>query len=129
ETQLAHYGERDVPAHLVLELEDTQRELARHEADLRRLRPGSADARPPYLGLATFQESSADLFFGRDALIADLVERAGRAPFLAGLGASGSGKSSVVCADLIPMLKGGDLPSAVAVHEAQVKLCRSKNTS
>jgi hypothetical protein len=112
ETQRALYGERDVPTHIVLELEDTRRELVRIEADLRRLRPGLADARPPYLGLLTFQEANADLFFGRDTLVADLVERAGRAPFLAVLGASGSGKSSVVRAGLIPMLRGGALPGS-----------------
>jgi polynucleotide 5'-kinase involved in rRNA processing len=42
-------------------------------------------------------------------VIADLVERARRAPFLVVLGASGSGKTSVVRAGLIPMLKAGAL--------------------
>jgi WD40 repeat protein len=112
EMQRGRFAERDTPAHLVLEIEDIRRELVRIEADLRRLRPSATDARSPYLGLATFQEANADLFFGRDALVANLVEYAGRAPFLAVLGASGSGKSSVVRAGLIPMLKGGNLPGS-----------------
>ena len=82
-------------------------------ADLRRLRPGPVtDESAPYLGLLTFQEPDADHFFGRDVLVADLVDRAGRAPFLAVLGASGSGKSAVVRAGLIPLLKGGALPGS-----------------
>src|SRR5215213_4283524 len=75
ETQHSRYNGRDVPPHLVLEIEDTRRELTRIETDLRRLRPVPVDARPPYLGLATFQESNADVFFGRDTLVADLVAR------------------------------------------------------
>ena len=112
EAQRAHYGAGAAPPHILLELEDIAHDLARCQADLRRLHTGPTDARPPYLGLSTFQESNADLFFGRDALITDLVERAGHAPFLAVLGASGSGKSSVVRAGLIPMLKSGSLPGS-----------------
>ena len=112
ETQAAGFGALNVPPHIVLNLEDTQRELTRTLADLRRVRPGPAAEQSPYLGLLTFQETNADLFFGRDALVADLVERARRSPFVAVLGASGSGKSSVVRAGLIPMLKGGALPGS-----------------
>jgi hypothetical protein len=68
-------------------------------------RRAASDKRSPYLGLLTFQESNAEYFFGRDSLIADLVAKAGQAPFLAVLGPSGSGKSSVVRAGLIPALK------------------------
>jgi hypothetical protein len=104
EMQRGRFAERDTPAHLVLEIEDIRRELVRIEADLRRLRPSATDARSPYLGLATFQEANADLFFGRDALVANLVEYAGRAPFLAVLGASGwwstNSRSSGRCCQL-----------------------------
>jgi hypothetical protein len=112
ESQRARFGDGAVPPHIVLELDETARDLAQHTAELRRLRPGPIDERNPYLGLLTFQEQDADRFFGRDTLVADLVERAGRAPFLAVLGASGSGKSSVVRAGLVPMLKGGALPGS-----------------
>ncbi|MBE2220720.1 MAG: PQQ-binding-like beta-propeller repeat protein [Anaerolineae bacterium] len=65
---------------------------------------------PPYKGLHYFDESDADLFFGRDGLTAQLAARltkqaASDQRFLAVVGASGSGKSSVVRAGLIPALR------------------------
>jgi WD40 repeat protein len=68
----------------------------------------------PYKGLKYFDESDAELFIGREALTAKLVgrvrglatgpeNRTGR--FLAIVGASGSGKSSLVRAGLIPALR------------------------
>jgi transcriptional regulator with XRE-family HTH domain len=65
----------------------------------------------PYKGLMYFDESDADLFFGREALTARLVERvmavARDAPLrcLAVVGASGSGKSSLVRAGLAVALQ------------------------
>jgi len=59
----------------------------------------------PYQGLEHFDEDDADLFFGREALTARLVERLNRHNFLAVVGASGSGKSSLVRAGLVPALK------------------------
>jgi DNA-binding SARP family transcriptional activator/tRNA A-37 threonylcarbamoyl transferase component Bud32 len=69
----------------------------------------------PYKGLRPFQEADADDFFGREALVEQLVERLtpsknGRSRdnrFLAVVGPSGSGKSSVVKAGLIPALREG----------------------
>ena len=58
----------------------------------------------PYPGLAYFGPSDADLFFGRDAAITRLAEAVGRQSFTALVGASGSGKSSVVLAGLAPRL-------------------------
>ena len=58
----------------------------------------------PYPGLAFFGPGDADLFFGRDAAIARLTEAVGRQSFTALMGASGSGKSSVVLAGLAPRL-------------------------
>lgn len=65
---------------------------------------------PPYKGLNYFDESDAELFFGREALTQHLAARTtGQADanqrFLAVVGASGSGKSSVVRAGLIPALR------------------------
>lgn len=64
---------------------------------------------PPYKGLYYFDEADAELFFGREALTEGLVTRvtAGAETdnrFLAIVGASGSGKSSVLRAGLIPGL-------------------------
>ena len=60
----------------------------------------------PYKGMAYFDEQDAHLFFGREALTADLLGRLNEYPFLAVVGASGSGKSSLVRAGLIPAMKG-----------------------
>jgi len=65
---------------------------------------------PPYKGLYFFDESDAEWFFGREALTETLVERLNTGlrsdhRFLAVVGASGSGKSSVVRAGLIPALR------------------------
>ena len=64
---------------------------------------------PPFKGLRSFAESDADLFFGREALTDRLMERIRGTPsdlrFLAVVGASGIGKSSIVGAGLIPALR------------------------
>ncbi len=63
----------------------------------------------PYKGLSYFDENDADLFVGREALTAKLASRILHLPpdirFLAIVGASGSGKSSLVRAGLIPALR------------------------
>jgi hypothetical protein len=59
----------------------------------------------PYRGLQTFDEEHAEFFFGRDADIQRLVEKLKATRFLAVVGASGSGKSSLVRAGLIPALR------------------------
>lgn len=62
---------------------------------------------PPYKGLQYFDEADADHFLGREALTARLAGRLRAERFLAVIGASGSGKSSVVRAGLIPALRRG----------------------
>jgi WD40 repeat protein len=65
----------------------------------------------PYRGLAAFTEADADFFCGREQLVEDLKNHLRRHPrFLAVVGPSGSGKSSVVQAGLLPTLRRGDLP-------------------
>ena len=70
----------------------------------------------PYKGLRAFQEADADDFFGRNALIgqllARLVEPGEESRFLAVVGPSGSGKSSAVKAGLVPALRKGALPGS-----------------
>lgn len=70
--------------------------------------PGRVDV-CPYLGLRTFQEEDADSFFGRGADVSRLLERLEGGRFLAVLGPSGSGKSSLVRAGLVPALREGAL--------------------
>ena len=64
-----------------------------------------AIAKNPYLGLAAFKEEDAANFFGREFVTRQLVTAVKKKPFVAVVGASGSGKSSVVFAGLIPQLK------------------------
>ncbi|MEH2086956.1 nSTAND1 domain-containing NTPase [Nostoc sp.] len=63
----------------------------------------------PYRGLSYFDctEADANLFYGRTALTDELLEKVRSGNFLAVLGASGSGKSSVVRAGLLYQLKLG----------------------
>lgn len=67
----------------------------------------------PYKGLRAFQEADAADFFGRDALIKTLLQRLRETGdshrFLAVVGPSGSGKSSVVKAGLLPALRKGHI--------------------
>ena len=58
----------------------------------------------PYLGFRAFDVAHSSLFFGRERGIAELSERVGQHPVCVVVGASGSGKSSLVRAGLIPHL-------------------------
>lgn len=73
--------------------------LARGEA------PPAYNSACPFMGLAAFQYGDREYFFGREALVNDLLSRLGRHRFLAVLGPSGCGKSSVVLAGLLPALE------------------------
>ncbi len=82
-------------------------------------------SRPPYRGLTRFEPDDAELFFGRDQLVERLTELNRKHRFTAVFGPSGSGKSSLLRAGLIPRLRtprdgegGGDreaTPAAVRV--------------
>jgi class 3 adenylate cyclase/WD40 repeat protein len=67
---------------------------------------------PPYRGLTTFEASDAEFFFGRERLLAEIVSRLAGTPLLGIVGPSGSGKSSVVRAGLMPGLAAGVLPGS-----------------
>jgi energy-coupling factor transporter ATP-binding protein EcfA2 len=58
----------------------------------------------PYRGLDRFEDRDTALFFGRDQLIKSLLTQLSSSPILLVLGASGSGKSSLVRAGLLPAL-------------------------
>ena len=70
----------------------------------------------PYLGLLAFDAASADRFFGRERLVADLVVRLGKegtgSRCLVIVGPSGSGKSSLARAGLLPALRQGAVPGS-----------------
>ncbi len=66
----------------------------------------------PYPGLRPFHQDEADLFFGREAQVEDMLARLEAHRFLAVVGTSGCGKSSLVRAGLIPALEQGFLSDA-----------------
>ncbi len=59
----------------------------------------------PYPGLRPYLRDEADLFFGRDEQVAQVLGRLHEARFLAVVGTSGCGKSSLVYAGIIPALE------------------------
>ncbi|OUC14859.1 MAG: hypothetical protein B0A82_11125 [Alkalinema sp. CACIAM 70d] len=61
----------------------------------------------PYLGLRAFSERETQYFYGRESLVEQLLNELVKQPVLAIVGASGSGKSSVMQAGLIPQLRRG----------------------
>ncbi len=70
----------------------------------------------PFIGLRAFTEADADHFYGRSTLIEELFTQLSAETdldrFLAIVGPSGSGKSSVVKAGLVPALRRGGLPGS-----------------
>ncbi len=67
----------------------------------------------PYRNLEAFTEADASFFFGRQSIIDELVySLQNERRFLAVFGPSGSGKSSLVQAGLIPRLRAGDVPGS-----------------
>ncbi|MEV4749745.1 hypothetical protein AB0K21_25475 [Streptosporangium sp. NPDC049248] len=72
------------------------------------------DADAPYLGLVTFDPGDADRFFGRRELVGELCARLEDTSLLAVFGPSGSGKSSLLRAGLLPALWDGALRGSKA---------------
>ncbi|MBP6015160.1 MAG: ATP-binding protein [Candidatus Promineofilum sp.] len=98
----------------LLELLNRRTQLPALLAQLQTLRPDDAwalddldeSAESPYKGLEFYNEADAGLFFGRERLIGTLLGALRGQSFMAVVGASGSGKSSVVRAGVVPALKG-----------------------
>ncbi|MBH8562459.1 caspase family protein [Nostoc sp. CENA67] len=67
----------------------------------------------PYMGLKAFSEKDAQYFYGQEALTQKIINEVNQKSFLAIVGASGSGKSSVVQAGLMAQLRlGKQLPTS-----------------
>ena len=66
----------------------------------------------PFVGLRPFREEEQNLFFGRESLVDRMVDKLAAHRFLAVVGGSGSGKSSLVNCGLKPALRRGLLTSA-----------------
>jgi len=69
----------------------------------------NTDTTNPYVGLRPFNVNESILFFGRNEQTTELLQRLHRHHFVAVVGSSGSGKSSLLKAGLIPALKAGYL--------------------
>jgi WD40 repeat protein len=65
--------------------------------------------REPFVGLQAYTSHKAHLFFGREKQTDELVSLFGNAPLVLVTGDSGSGKSSLVLAGLVPAFRGGRL--------------------
>jgi WD40 repeat protein len=106
------------------ELNEVEAELAGQVTELQlaheqaRALSDPATARPaaegicPFKGLASFEPVDAEYYFGRERLVAELVARLVGSGFLGIVGPSGSGKSSVLRAGLLPALASGVLPGS-----------------
>ncbi|MBL8287245.1 MAG: hypothetical protein JNL85_04610 [Rubrivivax sp.] len=80
--------------------------------------PARADAtvmrlpREPYPGLRPFLDFEAALLFGRQRQVGEILERLAATQFVAVLGGSGSGKSSLIHAGVTPALRSYGIPGA-----------------
>jgi WD40 repeat protein/DNA-binding SARP family transcriptional activator len=100
-------------------LHELQGAILRHDESLEaRVRASApAPAEPgvvvcPFKGLAPFGAADAAFFFGRERVVDALVAHLAGASFLGLVGPSGSGKSSLLQAGLLPALAGGALPGS-----------------
>ncbi len=99
------------------ELRAIEDELAAKVVDLRALRARAARREPrpatcPFKGLESFDVTDADVFFGRERLVAEIIARLPGTSLLGVIGPSGSGKSSAVRAGVLPALADGTLPGS-----------------
>jgi WD40 repeat protein/class 3 adenylate cyclase/energy-coupling factor transporter ATP-binding protein EcfA2 len=74
--------------------------------------PAAAAGEAPYRGLQAFEEQDAALFFGREEIVEQLAAQVRDARFVALIGASGSGKSSILRAGLLPEIRA-TIPGAL----------------
>jgi DNA-binding SARP family transcriptional activator/WD40 repeat protein len=109
-------------------LDATRSEVENGVAELQRVRErarflhaeheaGEAGVVCPFKGLTPFGPQDADYFFGRERLLAELVARLVGTRFLCISGPSGSGKSSLLRAGLLPALAGGVIPGSERRHQ------------
>ncbi|MYW62678.1 hypothetical protein GTY65_01075 [Streptomyces sp. SID8379] len=84
--------------------------------------PDPDDSASPYPGLARFDPADRAHFHGRDELIRELAGLVARRRICAVTGASGSGKSSLLRAGLVPLLRAGGSPEKTVDRPAGIRI-------
>ena len=109
-------GALAVAEHAQVSVLDEVVELVAARARRDELRSTLWTGRQPYRSLASYGPQDAELFVGRERLVAELATRVLERRLVAVVGASGSGKSSLVRAGLIPLARSGRLPGETPWH-------------
>jgi WD40 repeat protein/DNA-binding SARP family transcriptional activator len=91
------------PSHELVALEDAI--LRQDTALLATSQPVPLAAECPYKGLASYDVSDAESFFGRDSQVAACIDRLANTPLVVVTGPSGCGKSSLLRAGVLPALQ------------------------
>ena len=102
EEQSAVYG-IDTRPHVLIEIEDIETKIEELQTELVNVEKISLTN--PYCGLFAFREVDTFYFFGRETFTKQLVNAVVQRSLVTVLGPSGSGKSSVVFAGLVPKLR------------------------
>jgi DNA-binding SARP family transcriptional activator/WD40 repeat protein len=97
------------------ELVVLERAILGHDPKLPQARAARSSQVCPYQGLTAFQPEDHDLFVGRESDVVACLRRLEEHPLLLVVGSSGSGKSSLVRAGIVPALRGSGRQVAVVV--------------
>jgi len=108
EQKYQYVQQETIPLDLIKNERRLQAELDELRARRERIRSGTN----PYRGMEPFDRQHVANYFGRDAMTAKLVNRLHSSNFVAVVGASGSGKSSLVRAGLAKALSSDTLPDS-----------------
>ncbi|MGH1437622.1 MAG: eIF2A-related protein [Lewinella sp.] len=103
EDETTEEGKRQSPAMFSLQRHDKGQYIFLHPRHVLNLPP--IPDRNPFMGLKSYNETDSNLFYGRDRVIVALADLAAEQPLIVVSGASGTGKSSVIKAGLLPSLR------------------------
>ena len=98
-------GQRKIPQRPIYTIFGGAINLIRGRAQPEKALKNVVSEECPYQGLKAFEEEQKQFFFGRQQVIDKIRQKLNQKAFVPIIGASGSGKSSVVRAGLIPLLK------------------------
>lgn len=103
EDETTEEGKRQSPSMFSLSKHDKGQYIFLHPTHRLNLPP--IPKRNPFMGLKSYNESDTNLFYGRDRVIEALDKLSQTSPLIVVSGASGTGKSSVIKAGLLPVLR------------------------